>query len=102
MGIMENARFATQAPAGKMFEEAKTKCAMRQASFIADATLRNLEQAQGDMLDKKTLGYKVLLLFVDSPLEVCQRRVLERQTKTGRPVQPEFVVTCNQQSRACV
>ena len=66
--IMEKARFVTQAPAGKMSDLAKGKCVTRKSSFIVDSTLRNCRIAEQDMLAKKKRGYRVLLLFVDSPV----------------------------------
>merc|ERR1712137_1320626 len=84
-----------------MTDVAKYKCMMRQSNFIVDSTLRNYKVAKKDMIEKKQRGYRTLLLFVDSPVDICRRRVLERQARTGRPVQAAFVDACNQQSRAC-
>merc|ERR1712039_8014 len=43
--------------------------------------------------------FRVLFIFVDTELEVAQKRVQARYEATGRPVQPEFVVTCHRDSR---
>merc|ERR1712194_585249 len=54
----------------------------------------------GEEVNKmQSLGYTVVLVFIDTADEVCQARVLEREVRTGRPVSANFVSECNKLSR---
>lgn len=51
----------------------------------------NVEQIRGIMTELKDKGYKVDLVHVAVPVEVAQRRNLQRLIKTGRLVEPEYI-----------
>lgn len=56
-------------------------------SFVYDTTGGNTERMKREMLEAKKYGFKIVLVYVFAPLEVC----LERNAKRDRSV-PEDVV----------
>ncbi|KXY68807.1 ATP-binding protein [Bacillus sp. FSL W7-1294] len=56
-------------------------------SFVYDTTGGNIERMKREMLEAKEHGFKIVLVYVFAPLEVC----LERNAKRDRSV-PEDVV----------
>lgn len=97
--IMKAARDATQVLASAIAKKAVDLCIESRRSFIYDSTLRKKESAVAMFENCRLRGYRVGIVLVDTHLEVCQKRVESRQLATGRPVQPDFVVSCNKDSR---
>merc|ERR1712194_667102 len=44
-------------------------------------------------------SHRVCVIFVDTELHIAQKRVQQRYETTGRPVPPEFVISCHKDSR---
>jgi len=97
--IMEAARAETQVPAGAVATQARKLCFDGSISCVFDSTLRILQVARDTFADCKKRGFRVCVILVDTDVEVCQQRVKEREKKTGRPVQEEFVRSCNAESK---
>ncbi|CDN39584.1 hypothetical protein ABB10_07800 [Bacillus thuringiensis] len=68
-------------------KEAYESAINRNNSFVYDTTGGNTERMKREMLEAKKHGFKVVLVYVFAPLEVC----LERNAKRDRSV-PEDVV----------
>jgi len=90
---------ATQVQAGYIADTAMRRCIREGRSFVFDSTMRNFRSAVEFLARLRIYGFRTCVIFVDTLLEVCQKRVEQRRIKTGRPVQPEFVIECNRLSR---
>jgi len=97
--IMEKGRADTQVLAGKIAERAAKLCLDQGKNFVFDSTLRNLEWTKF-MLAEWRRSHRVCVIFIDTELDITQRRVQQRYEATGRPVQPEFVLSCHKDSRS--
>jgi len=91
----------TQPEAGFISELAAFRCCQTKLPFLYDGTLRNAEWnlAFFKALKKILPDLRICICLVDTPLETCKARVKTRCEKTGRPVQDEFVVSCNEAAR---
>lgn len=68
-------------------KEAYESALNKNDSFVYDTTGGNTERMKREMLEAKEHGFKIVLVYVFAPLEVC----LERNAKRDRSV-PEDVV----------
>ncbi|WP_176549452.1 ATP-binding protein [Bacillus thuringiensis] len=68
-------------------KEAYESALNKNDSFVYDTTGGNIERMKREMLEAKEHGFKIVLVYVFAPLEVC----LERNAKRDRSV-PEDVV----------
>lgn len=99
---LSRARAETQFEAGKVAELIASECFKQHKCFVFDSTLRNLRFAREFLARSKSQGYVTCIIRVLADLGICQTRVVEREEKTGRPVEPDFVATCNEASRKVV
>merc|ERR1739848_352089 len=98
--VMADARAATQAPAGWVCERLEDTCIGDRFSFIVDSTLRKVEWGEESFNKMHRADYRVLLIFVDAAVDVCQERVIEREKRIGRPVGSDFVAASNEGARS--
>eukprot|EP00932_Pfiesteria_piscicida_P000868 SRR837773.10850.p1 GENE.SRR837773.10850~~SRR837773.10850.p1 ORF type:complete len:188 (+),score=29.77 SRR837773.10850:121-684(+) len=93
---------ATQAEAGFISELAAIRCCQTRRSFIYDGTLRNAAWNLEFMKVLKKLcpnGLDIVIVLVETNLEVAKERVAERAKLTGRQVQANVVEEANKAAR---
>jgi len=105
----------TQKEAGYINDLAMARAAHARINFVVDGTLRDPDHALRAINRMRCLSdewkqtgaqgaqgmksLRVCVILVDADEDVCFQRVELRAQKTGRPVQKDFVKSCNRTSR---
>merc|ERR1712125_308915 len=86
---------ATQVEAGLLAQLAAIRCTQDGKNFVFDATLQNaawnkefmsrLRCVAGDR-NRHDRSLRICIIFVDTTLEICRKRVADREITSGRRV----------------